>query len=76
MTTVGRTALVRIRAGVALEAKGSDAVRPWRVPALIMWATLACIAALALATLPALTAPSTHPLTSLDGAALRAVERP
>jgi hypothetical protein len=67
MTIVRRSALVRIPAGAALEAGGSDEVTPWRTPALIIGATLACIAALALATLPALTGPSTHPLTSRHG---------
>ena len=47
--------------GGALMAGDSHESRPWRVKALILGAVLACLAALAVATLPAPTAPSTHP---------------
>jgi hypothetical protein len=42
-------------------------LRRWRVPALLVGAAFACIATLALATFPAPTAPSTHPLALRHG---------
>jgi IPT/TIG domain/FG-GAP repeat len=63
----GRTAAVSIPGGAALTAPGSHKLRPSRIPALLVGAALACIATLALATLPAPPAPSSHPLGSRHG---------
>jgi YD repeat-containing protein len=52
---------VRITDGGALAAAGRYSLTWRRVPALVLGAVLACIAALALATLPTPPAPSTHP---------------
>jgi hypothetical protein len=75
MAIVGRSALAPISPGAGLKAGGSDDVRRWHVPALILGATLVCISALALATIPALTAPSTHPLAVRHGLQSHAVTR-
>ena len=63
MPGAGRGGVVRVSEGGALAAGAGFALRLWRVPALILGAVLSCIATLALATLPAPTAPSTRPLT-------------
>ena len=62
-----RTTMVSIAGGAALTAPESHVLRPSRVPALLVGAALACIATLALATLPSPTAPSTHPLALRHG---------
>ena len=53
--------------GGALVADASLDLRPWRIPALLLGAVLACIATLALATLPSSTAPGTRPLALRHG---------
>jgi hypothetical protein len=63
----GRTAVVGIPGGAALAAEGRRDLRPWRLPALLVGAVLACLATLALATLPAPSRPSAHPLTARHG---------
>ena len=59
----GRAGVLSISDGGALAAGASLDLRRWRVPALVLVAVLACIAALTLATLPSLTAPSSHRVT-------------
>ncbi len=51
----------------ALAAPAGLDVRRWRVPALILGAVLACITALALATLPSTNVPDTHSPTARRG---------
>ena len=58
----GPTAVVSMADGGAQAASGGHELRSWRVPALLVGAAVACIAALALAKLPA--SPSTPPLAS------------
>lgn len=58
----GPKAVVSIADGGAPAARGGHELRSWRVPALLVGAAIACIAALALARLPA--SPSTPPLAS------------
>lgn len=56
----GQTAVMSLPDGAALAARGSRDRRTFLLPTLLAGAVLACLAALALATLPALTASSAH----------------
>jgi hypothetical protein len=51
----------------ALATANGHATKPWRVLALLVGAALACLITLAVATLPAPTAPSSHSLASRHG---------
>jgi FG-GAP repeat len=65
----GRSAVVSLSDGGGALAAGSGfVVRPWRGPAMLVGAGLACVVALVLATLPAPMAPSTQPPAGRDGA--------
>jgi lysophospholipase L1-like esterase len=65
--TAGPRAVVSMPDGGALTAGDRHDVRPLRATALLMGAAVACLAALALATLAAPTAPSSHPLALRHG---------
>jgi hypothetical protein len=67
MRLARQTVAVSLPHGGALAAGASHDLRPWRVPALLMGAALACLAALALASFPAPTAPDTHPTALRHG---------
>ena len=60
MRVARQTVAASVTHGGVLAAEASHDIRRRRVSALLVGAPLACIAAIALATLPALTAPSAH----------------
>jgi hypothetical protein len=73
---VGRTAVVGVAYTGALETGTGWGARPWRIPATLIAAASAAVAALALATFPTPTAPSTHALVSRNGLQSHATRPP
>src|SRR5947208_10140390 len=60
-SAAGHSAAASIPGGAALTTRARHDRRHWRLPALLVGAALACLAALALTTLPAPTTSSTQP---------------
>lgn len=67
MRVARRTVAVSIPDGGTVAPGARHDLRLWRIPALVVGIALACLATLALATLPAPTVPITHPLALRHG---------
>jgi hypothetical protein len=67
MTVAGRSTAATIPHGAGRVARGSQHLRSWLVPVLLVGAVLACIATLALTTNPASIAPSARKLAQRPG---------